>query len=146
MLAIRIMSSRRKIILSILGTLLLLVLIFIFWFDWNMLKPYVERQVTEKTGREFLIRGDLDVDLSLNPLISAEGITLANPDWAKEQPMVSVDRFALRMSLLDLLSGHVVLPEISVSEPKIILEKSADGKKNWEFKKEEKKEKETRLP
>ena len=102
------------------------------------MKPYVERQVTEKTGREFLIRGNLDVDLSLNPLISADGISLANADWGTEQPMLSVDRLAFRISLWDLFSGHVVLPQVSVSEPKIILEKSADGKQNWDLKKEEK--------
>src|SRR4051812_18243660 len=132
------MSKRRRIILSIVSTLLLLVLMFVIWFDWNMVKPYVERQVTEKTGREFLIRGNLDVDLSLNPLISAEGISLANADWGTEQPMLGVDRFAVRISLWDLFSGHIVLPQVSVSQPKIILEKSADGKRNWDLKKEKK--------
>src|SRR6185503_10206522 len=92
------LPRNRRIILSIASIFLLLVLIFVIWFDWNMVKPYVERQVTEKTGREFLIRGNLDVDLSLNPLISADGISLANADWGTEQPMLSVDRLAFRIS------------------------------------------------
>lgn len=140
------MSSRGKIILSIVSAVVLLILIFVIWFNWNMLKPYIERQVTEKTGREFLIRGNLDVDLSLNPLITAEGISLANADWSKQQPMLSVDKFGVRISLWDLLAGDIVLPEVSVSEPKIILEKSADGKENWDFGKKEKEEKKTEPP
>src|SRR5437899_2695708 len=124
-------SARSRATLSILGILLILVVGFVIWFDWNMIKPYVERQVTEKTGREFIIHGDLDVKLSLNPLVSAEGLSLANADWGTQQPMLGVGRFQFRISLLDLLSGHVVLPEVSVSQPEILLEKSADGKRNW---------------
>jgi uncharacterized protein involved in outer membrane biogenesis len=124
--------------LSILSILLILVAGFVIWFDWNMIKPYVERQVTEKTGREFIIHGDLDVKLSLNPLVSAEGLSLANADWGTQQPMLGVGRFQFRISLLDLLSGHIVLPEVAVSQPEILLEKSADGKRNWDLKKEEK--------
>src|SRR5687768_5901726 len=138
------MRRRTKRILSISSIVfVLLVTIFIVWFDWNMIKPYVERQVTEKTGREFVIQ-DLDVRLSLNPLISAEGISLANAEWGTEQPMLGVDKVAFRISLWDLLLGDIVLPEVSVAQSKIILEKSADGKRNWDLKKEE--EKEAELP
>ncbi|HEX8875024.1 MAG TPA: AsmA family protein [Nitrosospira sp.] len=135
--------SRRRAILSILSIIFLVVLIFITWFDWNMFKPFIERQVTEKTGREFVIQGDLDVDLSMNPRISAEGISLANADWSTEQPMLSIGQLAFRISLWDFLAGDIVLPEVSVFQSKTILEISADGKRNWELKKEEK---ETELP
>ena len=75
------MRARTRRLLPVIGILFLLIVILAVWFDWNMIKPYAERQVTEKTGREFVIRGDLDVSLSLNPLISAEGISLANAEW-----------------------------------------------------------------
>jgi uncharacterized protein involved in outer membrane biogenesis len=134
------MRVRTRQILSISGVaFLLLVIAFVIWFDWNMLKPYIERQVTEKTGREFTIRGDLDVNLSLNPLISVEGLSLANAEWGTEQPMVAVDKVAVRISLWDLLSGDIVLPELSITRPRVLLEKSMDGKRNWDLKKEEKK-------
>jgi uncharacterized protein involved in outer membrane biogenesis len=135
--------TTRKILL-ILGAFIAFAIAFAIWFDWNMAKPYIQRQVSEKTGREFVIAGDLDVRLSLNPLISAEGVSLANAEWATKQPMLGVDKIAFRVSLLDLLKGDIVLPEVSASQPKVILEKSEDGKKNWELKKEE--EKETKLP
>ncbi|MEO7464664.1 MAG: AsmA family protein, partial [Nitrosospira sp.] len=61
------MRIRSRKILIIFSAVFALVVTTIFLFDWNMLKPYVERQVTEKTGREFLIQGNLDVSLSLNP-------------------------------------------------------------------------------
>jgi uncharacterized protein involved in outer membrane biogenesis len=134
------MKVRTRQILSVSGiAFLLLVIAFFIWFDWNMLKPFIERQVTEKTGREFTIRGNLDVNLSLNPLISVEGLSLANAEWGTEQPMVAVDKVAVRISLWDLLSGDIVLPELSITRPRVLLEKSMDGKQNWDLKKEEKK-------
>lgn len=134
--------SKRRIAFAF-GVLLALAVIFVIWFDWNMMKPYIERQVTEKTGREFAIQGDLDVRLSLNPLISIEGLSLANADWGSEQPMLGVNKLSFRVSLTDLLTGDIVLPEVSISRPKVLLEKNADGRRNWDLKKEEK---ETELP
>ncbi|MBN9125213.1 MAG: AsmA family protein [Nitrosospira sp.] len=131
-------------VLLILGAILALIAIFAALFDWNMTKPYIQRQVGEKTGRDFIIAGDLDVRLSLNPLISAQGVSLANAGWGTKQPMLAVDKIAFRISLWDLLKGDIVLPEVSASRPKVILEKSEDGKKNWDLKKG--KEKETKLP
>ncbi|MDQ3185019.1 MAG: AsmA family protein, partial [Pseudomonadota bacterium] len=138
------MRTRSKRILFTLGVLVALAVIFILWFDWNMMKPYIERQVTEKTGREFAIEGNLNISLSANPLISAEGLSLANADWGTEQPMLGVDKVSFRVSLWDLFMGDIVLPEVSISQPKLVLEKSADGRRNWDLKKEE--EKEVELP
>lgn len=132
------MRNRSRKILLIFGVLFALAVIAILLFDWNLLKPYVERQVTEKTGREFMIRGDLDVSLSLNPRISVEGLSLANAEWGTEQPMLAVDKLSFRIDLWKLLLGDIVLPEVAISHPKIILEKSADGKRNWDLKKTEK--------
>lgn len=133
--------SRKILITSI--AIFAVALIGIMLFDWNMLKPYIERQVTEKTGREFVIRGDLDVNLSLNPKISVEGLSLANADWGTGQPMLAIEKLSFRINPWKLLWGEIVLPELSISQPKIILEKNLDGKRNWVLKKEEK---ETELP
>lgn len=131
------MRARYRKLLPVFGIFFLLIVIFIIWFDWNMIKPYAERQVTEKTGRQFSIRGDLNVSLSLNPLISVEGISLANAEWGTEQPMLDIGNASFRISLWDLIRGDVVLPEVSISRPRILLEKSADGKRNWDLKKPE---------
>ena len=131
------MRARTRRLLPVVGILFLLIVILAVWFDWNMIKPYAERQVTEKTGREFVIRGDLDVSLSLNPLVSAEGISLANAEWGTKQPMLDIGKASFRISLWDLILGDLVLPEVSISSPKIILEKSEDGKRNWDLKEPE---------
>lgn len=131
------MRARSRKILITLAAIFTIVVIAIALFDWNMLKPYVERQVTKETGREFIISGNLDVNLSLNPKISVEGLSLANADWGTGQPMLATEKLSFRINPWKLLWGEIVLPELSISQPKILLEKSLDGKRNWILKKEE---------
>ncbi|MGE5523226.1 MAG: AsmA family protein [Rhodospirillaceae bacterium] len=127
------MARPWKIAGAVLVVIVAALVAFAFLFDWNTLKPYVERKVTEKTGREFTIKGDLDVDLGLNPLITAQGLTLANAPWGTRQPMVTVDNLAFRVNLWRLIRGEIVLPEVSASHPNVIIERSKDGKANWEL-------------
>ncbi|HWI12745.1 MAG TPA: AsmA family protein, partial [Burkholderiales bacterium] len=65
------MTRPWKITLAVFAILIAALVAFAFLFDWNLLKPFVERKVTEKTGREFVIKGDLHVRLGLNPLVTA---------------------------------------------------------------------------
>jgi uncharacterized protein involved in outer membrane biogenesis len=113
-----------------------LVVAFLAWFDWNLAKPYIERKVLEKTGREFRIHGDLKVRLSLNPLVQADGLTLANADWSTKQPMIEAERVAFRINLWRLLHGELDLPEVSVGQPKVVLERRASGEANWRLAKD----------
>jgi AsmA family protein len=138
------MARPWKITLGVFAVLVAAVVAFAFLFDWNTIKPYVERKVSEKTGREFVIKGDLHVNLGLNPLITADGLTLANAPWGTRQPMVSVDNLAFRVNLWRLIRGEIVLPEVSASHPNVIIERSKDGKANWEL--TEKQEKEGTAP
>ncbi len=127
------MTSRVRNAGLVLLLVAALVAAFLAWFDWNRLKPYAERKVSEKTGREFRILGDLHVRLSLHPLIEADGLTLANAGWSANQPMLSTGHVAFRISLWPLLHGEVDLPEVTVAEPKVVLERRADGERNWIF-------------
>jgi uncharacterized protein involved in outer membrane biogenesis len=134
------MTARAKRWGAALAAIAVLVAAFVAWFDWNLLKPYVERKVTEKTGREFHIRGNLDVRLSFNPLVTAEGLTLANAEWSQNQPMLAVERASFRINLWQLIRGHIELPEVTVSHPHVVLERRADGERNWILTPEEKRE------
>jgi len=117
--------------------LLALLLAVIGWaivcFDWNLFKGMVERRVTAATGREFHIDGDLDVDLSMNPLITMDGLRLGNIPGAKEPTMASVQRLRMRVKLWPWLHGETILPELHLVRPVLLLEKNATGTNNWSF-------------
>ena len=106
--------------------------IFLTVFDWNLLRGYIGEKVTQKAGREFSINGNLDVDfLPFPPRIHAEDLRFANAEWGTDKTMFDIKQLDFSVSLLSLLKGDIVLPEVSLVEPNVLLEKSADGKPNW---------------
>lgn len=117
----------------VLTAFVAVVAVLVAIWDWNWFKGPVERRVTAATGREFHIRGDLDVDIGWHPRITAQDLHLANAEWSKRREMASLRQLDLRISLLPLLSGNVQLPYLSLDEPKLILERNDKGVGNWVF-------------
>lgn len=86
-------SLRRHPWLTLLGAVMLGVVILILLWDWNWFKGPIERQVEARTGREFDIGGNLDVDLDwTRPAIRAERVRFGNAKWSKEPTMAAADR------------------------------------------------------
>lgn len=118
----------------VIGLIAAAVVVLVLFFDWNDAKPLLSGIVSTAIGREFAIHGDLDVDLGWVPRIHAEGITLANAPWGEEGPhMAEIAALDVSVDLRELLSGRVVLPSLVIREPRIRLEKNAEGEANWIF-------------
>lgn len=112
--------------------LMLLIVLCVALFDWNWLRGTIERMAMEKTGREMAIKGNLAVRLGWPlPRIRAEGVTFANPPWARDRQMIAADAVEITIDLPELLGKNIVLPEVRLEHPVVVLEKSADGRKNW---------------
>jgi uncharacterized protein involved in outer membrane biogenesis len=133
----RIMIRRRKWLVGI-GTGILLLVLIVSTFDWNLARPYINRQVTKITGRSFEINGDLDVHLSLWPRIIANNIVIGNAEWGKDPIMAKIKRLNFSISIPKLMIGRLSFPEISLSDFHFVFE-FKDGKPNWIFGKEGKK-------
>lgn len=117
---------------GVLFALLLFIGVFIALFDWNWLRGPIMRAVTDKTGRELVIHGDLQVKLGW-PIahIRTSGLTFANPDWAKEAQMVTVKNLDVGVHVPELFRRNVILSEVWLGQASIFLEESEDGRKNW---------------
>ncbi|WP_312318223.1 AsmA family protein [Stenotrophomonas sp.] len=121
--------------MAVLVFLVALVLLVIALWDWNWFKGPVERAVQAKTGREFHINGDLDVDLGRVVTVRGDGLTFANAEWSKQPKMASADRAEIDVRFWPLLRGTVLIPEIRMTRPDLLLE-TAPGKDqpgNWDF-------------
>ena len=72
--------------LAIIVSLLLGLLIYLYFLDWNTMRGPVGRYVSHRLGREVRIEGDLKVHLfSWTPSFSAEHVTVANPPWVQQK-------------------------------------------------------------
>jgi hypothetical protein len=127
------MTSRWKYWLAGFAALALLAGAGLHFFDWNWLREPIAKHVERATGRTFAIRGNFDVRLSRYPRLTAEGLVIGNAPWAREPGMAEIGRVEFTVDVLALWRGRVVLPEVSLSEARILLEKNSDGAANWEF-------------
>lgn len=115
--------------------LVALVLLVIALWDWNWFKGPVERAVQAKTGREFHINGNLDVDLGRVVTVRGDGLTFANAEWSKQPQMATADRAEIDVRFWPLLRGQVLIPEIRMTRPDLLLETAPrkDQPGNWDF-------------
>jgi uncharacterized protein involved in outer membrane biogenesis len=101
-------------------------------FGLNLLRAPLERAVTEATGRELRIEGDLRPVWSwVHPRFRAEKVSFANPDWASVPKMLAADAVEISISLLPLLDGRVVLPQVHLLGAELHLQRDAQGRSNW---------------
>jgi uncharacterized protein involved in outer membrane biogenesis len=119
--------------------------VFIFTFDWNHAKPWVNQQVSGALGRPFAIDGDLRVGWRRPdgetgwrawvpwPSFSATQIEIGNPDWAKTPHFVTLGAAHFDLAILPLLAHEIVIPSIDIVNPAVDLERLADGRNTWTF-------------
>jgi len=118
----------------ILLSFVLVVVIFLSFFDWNLLRPALGRVITAKTGRSASIDGDLRVQLwSWNPTAEINGLRLRNPKWADRDLMFGAKRITVSVSVGRLLRGQIVLPQVDLLEPTVNLERDSQGRASWEL-------------
>jgi len=125
-----------KIIGIILAALVALVLVAAIvvplLVDLNDYKPQITRVVKQQTGRELSLEGD--IGLSLFPWIGVElGKTrLSNAPGFGKQPMVEVEKVAVKVELLPLLRQQVLVDTVVLDGLKLNLARDRKGRSNWD--------------
>jgi uncharacterized protein involved in outer membrane biogenesis len=111
------------------GVVALLIVTFLVLFDWNWLRPSLERYISHKTQRTFKI-DDLDVDLGFTPTIRMRNLYFGNAPWSSEPAMARVEMLEFSVSLRDL-PDKILIPRIALTKPDLMLEKLKDERRNW---------------
>lgn len=117
-------------------SILSLVVLFAAWLmvgDLSVLKPSVERWVSEQTGRDFRIAGRFDLDLGRRSILVADDIVLDNADWADASPMLAVGRLEVHIRTGSLFRGPVVIERLELADTELRLEERSVGPPNWVF-------------
>jgi len=119
---------------AIIGVLAASIVVLLWLFDWNMLRPLVARQITARTGRTASIDGDLKVHLfSWTPSAEIDGLAIRNPAWADRPLMFKAKQVTVSVNLARLFRGQIVVPELDLIEPVVNLERDSKGRASWEL-------------
>jgi AsmA family protein len=119
---------------SVFGIAAIALVVFIATLDQNKAKKYISAGVSKATGRQLSINGDLKLDLGWISRLSASEIQFQNAGWSKHPQMAEIGLFDVEIDLWQLVRHfRVVLPAVTISQPKVVLEKNAEGAANWEF-------------
>mgnify|MGYP001807701954 CR=1 FL=1 len=129
-------TTRKRLLIGGGGIVALLVAAVVAapaLIDINSYKPLIVSQVKTATGRDLVIDGPISLSLLPTPTVSVTGVKFFNAAGSKNANMVEVKSVTVQPSLLPLLVGRIEVGEVTLVEPKIVLEINAEGKPNWEF-------------
>jgi len=129
------MSQPLKRVLIGLGALIAALLIGVTYLSTlispTKLTQMLALEVREATGRELTIAGPVRLGFFPKIAVSAEQVSLSNAVWAKGPQMASLEKVALEISLLPLLSGRIEVSSIQLAGLTLHLETNAKGDGNW---------------
>jgi len=112
------------------GVMALLVAVVLL-FPWDALRGPLSRYVSEQTGRHFEITRRLDVKPGWTTRVRLDGVTFANPPWARDPYLLQAESAEFEVRLWPLLTGRLVLPSLVLQAPQLGLQVEQDGRRTW---------------
>ena len=115
-----------------LGALALLVLLLAL-FDWNWLRPPLERYLSHTSGRSVRAADlHLSLDAALRPVVRLRGVRIDNAPWADTKaPFAVAGEARFTFSWPSLLQDVRVVTHLVLVDADIDLQRQADGLRNW---------------
>ncbi|HJQ17302.1 MAG TPA: AsmA family protein [Allosphingosinicella sp.] len=127
-------SRISAILLSLVATLIGLIILawaILFITKGRFLKHPFERIVSAQTHRQVNVAGDFQLYLNpINVRFVAEGLTISNPEWAKQRHFFESRRVSTNIATIPLIFGHRRMNWLGLFNGKIDLEWDKAGKRN----------------
>lgn len=103
------------------------------FIDWNAYKEQARQQITNFTGYEILLKGEIGGAFLPTPHIYANDVEVKLParSEAEQSLLMRFKKLSLNIETAPLLSGSVIFSSISFIEPEFNISKLADGSFDW---------------
>ena len=92
-----------------------------------------ERIVSNKAGRPVKVAGNFQLYLDPNIRFHAEGLSVANPDWAEQKQLFTARSIDLDMPVWQLIFGDQIMRHLAIDGGRIGLQSDAKGRNTWTF-------------
>jgi len=111
--------------------LLIIGVVVLNTVDLNEQRATIAEHISQATGRQLSLNGELELNISTISSIIVTDIALANAMWASEPEMLTIQRVEAKIMLLPLLSGKIHIPHFHLEGVKALAETNASGISNW---------------
>ncbi len=101
--------------------------------DAGFLRARMEAAAFHATGRRLAIAGPIHLILFPSPGFVADDVTLANIAGGSRPAMAHADAVQATLDLGALLGQRVIVRSLVLTDPDILVERTADGQPNWVF-------------
>lgn len=92
------------------------------------------KEISARTGRDVAFSGKIKPVFFPVLGVKTEAFTIGNADWADGgDPMLRADSLLVGVELLPLFSGEVRIKDFRLDGVELRLEKTSDGRANWEL-------------
>ena len=119
------------------GILVVIVLVavggLLYYVSTDSFRSMVAERAGAAAGRGIKINGDLKINWGRTTRVVINQLQIGNADWGSDPVMGSADQIEFTIRLTSLLHGATVLPEITLTRPKLLLERNEKGQSNWQF-------------
>jgi AsmA protein len=99
-----------------------------FLIPKDQVREAVKAEIRAATGLNPLLRGDVSVSLFPYGQVTLAGVALGE---GTDEPPLQAERLVARLSFLPLLLGRIDIADITLAEPRIIVDVDKSGRSNW---------------
>ena len=110
----------------------IVLLLVVAMFPWGLLKPRIEKHLSDAIGKPVTIASVERRDLfSFTPTVAIRGVRIPQPAWAGEGDLARIDTALVRFSAFAALTGHFSPESIDARGLRIALVRDKDRRENW---------------
>ena len=123
-------------IVRIVGALVVAALLLagaLFMLPGARIAQVAVDQIRAQTGREVTLSGDTEVSFYPVLGIATGPMTVGNAPWSDAGPMLRAEGLKVGVDPVALIRGDIRITGLELRSPRILLERAADGRVNWEL-------------
>ncbi len=123
-------------IFRIVGAVVVLVLLAlgaILLIPAERIAQVAADRIAQATGRPVTIAGEAHPTLWPDLGVVIEGLSIGNPRWAGDAPMIRAERVNVGVAWAGLFSGDIRVERAELEGAEIMLVRAADGRVSWDM-------------
>ncbi|MDT8326422.1 MAG: AsmA family protein [Roseovarius sp.] len=123
-------------VFRLIGLLIVVVVIMVgslFLLPGDRIARIAADQISSATGRKVTMQGDTKISFYPVLGVSTGVVEVANAEWSKAGPMLRADSLKIGVEPNALFGGDIRITGLEMVNPKIELERAANGRVNWEL-------------